>query len=275
MTETGPDIDTVSALIAEVGRDVILPRFRSLEPQDIERKQTVADPDDLVTVVDRQAEERLTTALLSIGPGSTVIGEEAAYADPGILERLASDDPVWLLDPIDGTRNFVAGSDRFGVMLAYVVGGETRAAWIHFPARNETFVAESGGGALLNGERLKLSGPGTLPPRGVLHMRFMPRATRVAVEFAAAGRYEAGYDARSAAVEYTEVLRGGRDFAVYYRLLPWDHAAPALILGEGGGLVEHLTGQPYRPRSADQITIVAGSRETMATVRGWFGRPQG
>ena len=58
-----------------------------------------------------------------------------------------------------------------------------------------------------------------------------------------------------AAVDYTAVLQGELDFMVYYRLLPWDHAAPALMLTEAGGLVEHASGRPYSPRAAHQPTI--------------------
>jgi fructose-1,6-bisphosphatase/inositol monophosphatase family enzyme len=73
-------------------------------------------------------------------------------------------------------------------------------------------------------------------------------------------------DSVCAAVEYTEILRGDKDFAVYYRLLPWDHAAPAHILTEAGGSVAHLSGRPYTVRSAHQVTIVARSSDVGAAL---------
>jgi len=260
----------VTALLVEVGRDLILPRFRSLRPEEIERKHTPADPDDIVTAVDRQAEERLTKELLSLAPGTAVIGEEAVHAEPAILDQLASDDPVWLLDPIDGTRNFAAGDDGFGIMLAYVARGETRASWVVLPARDETFVAEAGSGARRNGQAMRVPTPGGRTARGAIHPRYMPVETRLSAERHAAGGFQSGPDTKSAAVEYTQILAGARDFAVYYRLLPWDHAAPALILVEGGGVVVHLDGRPYTPRSADQVTVVAGSAAVASVVSGWF-----
>ncbi len=271
MVGAAPDIDAIASLLLEVGHGVILPRFRRLEPGDVERKRTPTDPNDVVTVVDHQAEEHLTRALLSLVPGTAVIGEEATHERPDLLELLTADGPVWLLDPIDGTRNFVAGDDGFGIMLAYVTAGVARAAWVLLPARNELFVAETGNGAFFNGQRIRVS---TARPgqslRGALHVRFMPDELRASAARASHDRYRAEFDTRSAAVEYMEILKGSRDFAVYYRLLPWDHAAPGLILTEGGGRAEHLSGQPYSPRSADQVTIVANGVTAVDVVRGWF-----
>jgi fructose-1,6-bisphosphatase/inositol monophosphatase family enzyme len=62
------------------------------------------------------------------------------------------------------------------------------------------------------------------------------------------------------------------DFVLYYRLLPWDHAAPALVLVEADGRVDHADGRPYSPRSTNQLTVVARDAATSARVRGWFTR---
>jgi len=68
-------------------------------------------------------------------------------------------------------------------------------------------------------------------------------------------------------VEYTDILAGKTDFAVYYRLLPWDHATPALILVEGVGRVEHLDGTPNSARSENQPTVVARDARVSDHVR--------
>jgi fructose-1,6-bisphosphatase/inositol monophosphatase family enzyme len=264
------DVDVVSALVMDVVHGVILPRFRSLDPGDVEQKSSPADPDDVVTIVDRQAEQALTRALRAIAPEAAVIGEEAAHADPGMLDLLARDHPVWVLDPIDGTRNFVAGHDSFGIMLAYISQGVTRAAWVCLPARSELYVAELGGGAYCNGTRVSIPSDSTPEvPNGTVHTRFMPSQIRSTIA-QCAGRFVAQHDAHSAAVEYAEILRGRRDFAVYYRLLPWDHAAPGLMVAEGGGWSGHLDGTPYSPRSSDQVTIVASSRGLAQRISGWM-----
>lgn len=265
------NVDAVTALIEEASDTLILPRFRRLRPEDIEDKSTSPDREDLVTAVDRDVEAWLTRALARLEPGATVIGEEAVHAQLDLLDRVASDEPLWLVDPIDGTKNFARGRDGFGLMVARVVAGRTVAAWILLPARREMFVACAGAGTWLNGQRVRVPAVASpTAPTGTLFVRYMPTDLRTSVTTIATERFEVVADSACAAIEYTEVLRGRQDFAVYYRLLPWDHAAPALILTEAGGCVEHQNGRPYSVRSADQLTVVARSPDVSAAVRGCF-----
>jgi len=264
----------VTDLIHEVGAEVILPRFRNLSGSDIESKPSVGDPDDIVTIVDRMAEEWLTRELAKLAPGVPLVGEESAHARPELLRLVdEGEDPVWVLDPIDGTKNFARGDDAFGVMLAWVEGGRTTASWIVLPARAETVVAEAGAGAYRNGERLRVPDtPRAEPYQGVLYVSYMPEPIATVVAESARGRYAAVPLADCAAVEYTQIAAGTKDFAVYHRLYPWDHAPGALILSEAGGCVEHLDGTPYSPRARDTITVVAASRGISQDVRTWIGR---
>ncbi|ODS55445.1 MAG: hypothetical protein ABS36_09785 [Acidobacteria bacterium SCN 69-37] len=269
----GVDIEAVSRLIAEAAATIVMPRFRHLGRGDVEDKSPSSDRADLVTIADREAEAWLTAALVRLDPGSTVIGEEAVYATPGLLDRLKDDAPVWLIDPIDGTRNFVHGDDGFGVMVARVVGGRAQAAWVLLPARGQAFAAETGSGAWLNGARIRVPAiDATGPLRGSLFTRYMPADVRARVTTGTTDGIELFADSSCAAVEYTDTVRGAKDFLVYYRLLPWDHAAPALILTEAGGRVEHVDGQPYTARSSSQITIVAGSQSIADEIGARLGR---
>jgi len=120
MQRTTPDVDTVTALIDDVVQTLVLPKFSRLLLGDIESKSTPLDPDDVVTIVDRQVEERLSSALTALAPSAAIIGEEAVHSRPELLRLLASNGPLWIIDPIDGTKNFAAGDDGFGVMLAWV-----------------------------------------------------------------------------------------------------------------------------------------------------------
>lgn len=266
---TTPDIDTVTALITEAIETLILPRFRHLRPEDIEDKSTSPHREDLVTAVDREVEAWLTQAFARLEPAATVVGEEAVYARPELLELIAADDPLWIVDPIDGTKNFARGYDGFGVMVSRVAAGRTLAAWVALPALGDMFVAEAGGGARHNGRRIQVpatAAPG--PSRGRLMVRYMPPDIRAHLaRVARESHFDIASDSVCAAVEYTEILRAEKDFAVYYRLLPWDHAAPALILTEAGGCVEHLDGKPYGVRSDNQVTIVARSAGVSESIR--------
>lgn len=266
MIGPNPDLDQVTAIVREVSDAVILPRFRNLRAGDIEHKSS-ASPGDLVTVADREAELRLAEALLALTPGVTIVGEEATHTRPDLLDQLAFDAPLWVIDPIDGTRNFCSGNDRFGVMVSWIVNGTTQAAWVHLPARGLTFTAERSRGCFCNGARVSIAEKTSAGTRGSIHTRYMPPPLGAAVQEALASSYTSVPDAWSAAIEYTDVVRGERDFVVYYRLLPWDHAAPALIVSEAGGRVEHLDGAEYTPRSPHQITIAARSADVALEIR--------
>lgn len=184
---------------------------------------------------------------------------------------LNSDRALWLIDPIDGTKNFAAGESGFGVMVAYVVRGHAQAAWLVLPARGQTFVAEVGSGAFLNGERIRVAPTRTESrTRGAVLVRYMPGTLGDAVVKALHRRVEICRPSGCAAVEYTDILQGVGDFVVYYRLLPWDHAAPALVLTEAGGQVAHTDGRPYCARSESQVTIIARDIEVTDRLRMWL-----
>jgi fructose-1,6-bisphosphatase/inositol monophosphatase family enzyme len=265
------DIEAVTRIIEEAAETLVLPRFAKLSSADIEAKATPGDPDDIVTIVDHEVETHLARALTSLMPSARVIGEEAVQRWPGQLERLASKEPLWVIDPIDGTKNFAGGETGFGIMVAWVVEGHAQAAWIVLPARRETFIAEAGSGTFLNGARIRV--PQTLvqePLRGGLRVRYMPDGLGEAVTQAIQGNFWPVTESGCAAVEYTEILRGEPDFVVYYRLLPWDHAAPALILTEAGGTVAHVAGGFYTARSPSQLTVVGRDARVAETVRAWL-----
>lgn len=271
MTTRSFDIDTVTALLRDVARDVVLPRFRMLRDDEIERKMTASDPEDIVTIVDRRVEARVTAALREIDPEARVVGEEAVHQDPDLLRHLSADEPVWLLDPIDGTKNFARGLDGFGIMLARLRHGLAQAAWVFLPARRQMFVAEAGSGAFLDGARLTVpETSASALPRGTVHTRYMPATLAAALRVAGDGNHVPAPDTGASAIEYTAILRGERDFGVYYRLLPWDHAPAALILTEAGGRVDHLDGSPYTARSTSQVTVVAVSDAVSGAVRAWL-----
>lgn len=266
-----PDIDGVTHLIAQVSQQIIMPRFRSLSAADVRAKASVGDLEDIVTIADQEAETALTSGLRAL-LDAPVIGEEATAANPELLHLLDDDGPRWVVDPLDGTKNFAAGDDGFGVMVSFVEQREVRAAWVHLPARRETFVAERGAGAQLNGGRL--SALDTSPaerPRASVFVRFMPAEARERFVSRVSPHVEAVNASGAAAVEYTDVLRGRKDLVVYFRLLPWDHGAPALILEEAGGAVRHLDGAPYTITSTNQVTILARTASLTRRVREWAG----
>lgn len=227
-----PDIEAVGALMRTVSAEEVMPRFRSLGSGDVREKA----PGDLVTVADLASERRFAAELPALMPGSVVVGEEGADADPSILGALAGDGPAWLVDPVDGTANFAAGRECFALIVAYVVGGDTRAGWLLDPIGDRLVTAVAGEGAWTDGRRLEIA-----PAKPVSAMiGSAPRRVRRRIEA------HGGPDGvevpehllqyRCTGREYMDMALGELDFARYgRRLKPWDHAAGLLVHREAGG----------------------------------------
>jgi fructose-1,6-bisphosphatase/inositol monophosphatase family enzyme len=109
---------------------------------------------------------------------------------------------------------------------------------------------------------------GTL--RGTIHTRMMPANAALGVVHKLDGKYEAQPSTGSAATEYSAIIRGDKDFVIYYRLLPWDHAPGALAVTEAGGAAVHLSGEPYAPLSPNQVTIFAATPQVAEQIRSWL-----
>jgi fructose-1,6-bisphosphatase/inositol monophosphatase family enzyme len=266
-------VERVNDIIKGVVSSVVMPSFRSLRPEDIHSKDTPGDPDDLVTIIDKAAERYLIDALREVIPGAAFIGEEAVSDSPALVDALSARAPVWLIDPIDGTKNFAHGNADFGVMLALVEGGQTRASWMAIPAAQPSgyiVVAERGVGTQIDGKRVELARSGISLPRGTIHTRMMRADDARETLEKLRGKYESHPSTGAAATEYSAILRGEKDFVIYYRLLPWDHAPGALAITEAGGAAIHLSGEPYVPLSPNQITIVAATPELAETIRTWL-----
>ena len=224
----------VSNIVARVAADVILPRFRHLDSSEIQEK----NPGDLVTVADREAEQRLIELLPPLLEGSLVMGEECVAADPDLLECLVGDVPVWVIDPIDGTGNFVRGSERFAVIVALVWRQETVQGWIYDPLKQQMTHVVKGGGVWRGDQKITLRSKPVPGMTGSVARRDHACLARHGLTVRQLG---------SAAHEYLAQLDGTLDFSCYRRLHPWDHAAGTLMITEAGGKAATFDGKPYRP----------------------------
>lgn len=261
-----PDIDKVSAIIREAAAETIMPRFRRLAAGEVGEKQ---GPHDLVTIADTECEALLSRRLADLVPGSLVVGEEAVGADPGLLQSLNGKAPIWLVDPVDGTLNFASGVPLFGVLVAFVEAGETRAGWVHDPVHDRTATAAAGEGAILDGRRMRIAVPRDLAAmHGCLNLKTGERA-RAARMASNADRLASVLVLRCAAQEYLAMLEGALHFAVYNRLMPWDHAAGVLLQAEAGGFAARIDGRRYRPADPHEgePLLLAPDRETWDLIR--------
>lgn len=259
-------LDELGKVLREVAQREVASRFRQLAPDEVSRKPSVEDPSDLVTAADKAAEAELTRRLPALVPGSCVVGEEAVAADPSVLERLSGDSPVWVVDPLDGTRNFAAGHGPFGTMVALVERGTLLASGIYMIEADRMFLAERGRGTFCDGERVTARARSTDVLSGTLYVRYMPDelATPIA---AGAARHHQVPGVICAAHEYTEIATGQKDYVHFYRLLPWDHAPGALIVREAGGVVRHPDGRDYAVSDRRESTLLAPDELTWQRAR--------
>lgn len=236
--------EQVGELMREMARNVILPRFARLRDDEISEKS----PGEIVTAVDRIVEGHLTARLQSLLPGSFVVGEEQAAANPTVTEHI-DDGTIWLVDPLDGTANFVAGSPRFAVMVALLSAGETIRSWLLDVPADRLAAAERGAGAFIEGCRIRA--PLHCPPigelRGAALTRYMPAELRATIDARLPAIGEALGSMPCAGLDYPAVATVAQHFALFWRTLPWDHAPGALLVTEAGGRVARLDGEPYRP----------------------------
>ncbi|MEM9233032.1 MAG: inositol monophosphatase [Pseudomonadota bacterium] len=253
---TDSQIDQVQALMREAAGTLILPRYQRLAQDEIDTKTS---PTDLVTVADREAEEWLTPRLMELLPGSVVVGEEAASADRSVLNRLHGEAPVWLVDPVDGTANFVDGKREFGVMVALVERGVTLAGFIYAPVEDVMAVAMAGQGATLDGAALRgrqnISFDGAFGDYSSKYVEPPLREHLLAAVKASAGT-RSGH---CSAYAYLDAARGRVDYVLQYLMSPWDHAAGTLLVTEAGGAARFLdNGEAYSPipRAARAALIV-------------------
>ncbi|MCX4814915.1 inositol monophosphatase [Streptomyces sp. NBC_01239] len=249
------DTETIDEFLAQHSADVeeairkaaateIMPRFRQLAAHEIDQK---AGPHDLVTDADRNAELYLTEVLGALLPGSVVVGEEAVHADPYTYEALQGDAPVWIVDPVDGTRQFVNGDTGFCTLVALARQGVLLASWTYAPARDQLATAVKGGGAFLNGARLRSGAPD--PARDLDVATSHPDYTTDAQKRALLGLWTDGVRTRpcgSAGLEYLAIARSELDATAFSWEAAWDHAAGLLLVEEAGGAHLTLTGEPFR-----------------------------
>lgn len=198
---------------------------------------------DYATAQDLEAEKRILDAIRQRFPTDAILSEES-HTD------LSADERLWIVDPLDGTRNYANGLDRFAVSIAFQHAGQVESAVVYLPCNNEMFSAQRSHGAFLNDSRLSLSssGPKSLEASIVAtgfsyyhgaelhpHIETFERVMNAATDVLRLG---------SAAADMCYVAAGR--FGAYYEsgIKPWDIAAASLIVQEAGGIVTGLSGRP-------------------------------
>lgn len=233
----------VVGAVREAAAEEIMPRWRQLAAHEVIQKN---GPHDLVTVADRLAEEHLTASLTALLPGSAVVGEETVHANPASYAALGEDRPVWIVDPVDGTRQFVRGEDGFCTLVALAYKGELLGSWTYAPARELLATARLGHGAWLNGEPIRSGSPrlGQDLEVACSHPDFTDEGQKRAL----LALRTSGFAPRpcgSAGLEYLAVATGAIAATAFSWEKAWDHAAGLLLVTEAGGAQSTVAGVPF------------------------------
>ena len=194
---------------------------------------------DFVTEVDRFAEQRIVDTLSQAYPSHAILGEEGGTHREGSGAR-------WIIDPLDGTTNFLQGLPHFAVSIALEVDGQLDQAVIYDPAKNDLFTASKGGGAQLNERRIRVTDPRGLEGT-VLATGFPFKYPELIQAHGDVLQDFLGYTSGmrrwgSAALDLAYVAAGRYDGYWEHRLSPWDMAAGILIAREAGGIVTDFNG---------------------------------
>lgn len=229
---------------------------------DIEQiKVSVKQQADFVTEVDRLAEEAIIDILREAYPGHSILAEESGTSGDSQAEY------QWIIDPLDGTTNFIHGFPQYAVSIALAHKGVLSHAVVYDTSRNELFTASKGGGAFLNEKRIRVSkrtrleesliGTG-FPYRSFEHIDAYLAIFRELAQ-KTAGMRRPG----AASLDLAYVATGRLDGFWEFGLSPWDMAAGALLITEAGGLVGDATGEQGYLASGN---FVAGNPKIFALL---------
>jgi myo-inositol-1(or 4)-monophosphatase len=263
---------TMALRAARAASDIIMRYFERIETIQINAKGI----NDFVTEVDQAAEHAIIKSLRKTYPDHTYIGEESGRVD-GVGEDALYE---WIIDPLDGTTNFVHGIPHFAISIACVHKGRIEHAVVFDPVRREEFTASRGYGARVNDKRLRVSNVKTLSeslvatgfPFKPSHSQHMDAYLGMFKELAqqTTGLRRAG----SAALDIAYVAAGRFDAFWEIGLNPWDIAAGALLVQESGGLISDFAGTEHYLETGN---IVCGNpkifKATLQSIQPYLTEP--
>lgn len=218
----------------------------------------VKSPGEIVSAADHAAQAFLVERLAPIFPDATFVMEEVSDDETQISINKARDAAwTWVIDPIDGTSNYVAGDPDYGIQVALARQGRLVGGWIYAPLQKKSAYAD------------------IFTPMTVVGITPLPVTVATNMEdiniVLAAGDFDPGHKemterlarqakstrgTRSCAIDYLDLIGGQRDILIYRRTLPWDHAAGAFLANCMSGHVCRHTGAAYEPFDGGETIFV-------------------
>jgi myo-inositol-1(or 4)-monophosphatase len=238
----------------DAGR-ILLRYFDRVDSLKVSTKQR----NDFVTEVDKAAEAAIIETIRKAYPDHAILAEESGSHD--------GNDYLWVIDPLDGTTNYLHGFPQFSVSIGLQFRGELQSAVVYDPLREEMFSATKGSGAYLNERRLRVSahkgldgallGTG-IPFRELEHVDAYLAMMKTLLADTAGIRRPG-----SAALDFSYVAAGRLDGFWELGLAPWDMAAGALLVKEAGGMVTDISGGELYLKTGNVITAGIGLHPDM------------
>jgi myo-inositol-1(or 4)-monophosphatase len=245
----------------DIGQKILQDYFGRIS--DINEKELAG----LVSEADIESEKAITQYLRREYPDFDILGEEGAFKDPSSQSRLKQPGR-WCIDPLDGTTNYVHQLPIYCVSIGFEWEGETVAGAIHVPFLNKVYSGYKGGGAFVNGKRMKVSQRETIE-KSLLATGFSSYdkaalEKQIKIFTHLVGRARGVRRAGSAAYDLCLVAEGVFDGYWESRLQPWDTSAGSLFVREAGGVVTNYQGDDYR---SEMPSLIAGNRAIYAEIK--------
>ncbi len=266
------NLAAISAQVGQIAREVgqwMLAERAQFDPGKIEFKGL----NDLVSYVDREAEERLIAGLKEILPDALYVTEEGTISKSNGLT-----DPgggtYWIIDPLDGTTNFIHGLPIYAVSIGLLVDGELVQGCVYEPNRDELFLAHTGGGTTMNGREVKVTSINTIG--GALLATGFPYA-----QFEYMQEYldtlenmmQGSHGLRrlgSAAIDLAYTACGRFEGFFEYNLKAWDVAGGIVLVREAGGTVTDFKGGPNCLFGGELIAAGPSHGEMLGVISGYW-----
>lgn len=255
-------LDAVEA-VARLGADELMRLWRSLAPDQISEKAR----NDLVSTADRTAEAAILDAIHSRFPDHRILSEEA-----GASGGLDPEAPVWIVDPLDGTTNYVHGMAHFAVSIGVARAGRVELGVVLDPVKGDLFRAARGHGATWNGRRCRVSDRTSLA--GALLATGFPFRAHELLDVYLDIFHDVFLRAKAvrrpgaASLDLAYTACGIFDGFFEFRLSPWDLAAGTVLVEEAGGVVTGMDGRPDVRTSGDVLCGPPGVHGELLEVVG-------
>lgn len=240
------DRQQIQQLVRDVAATTLLPYSNNVS-RDYKKDGSI------VTAADSAVQNSLTKQLAELHPDIALLGEEMSAEQQQRL--FDSGNPIWCLDPVDGTSNFASGLPFYSISLALIEQGEVTFAMVLDPSRNESFTAIRGQGAWLNDEPLRLTSPNLSLDNTIAFVDFKRLPPALASKIVADRPFASQRNLGSIALELCWLAAGRGHIYLHGSQQIWDYAAGDLILEEAGGFASTLYGDPsfrytLQPRSS-------------------------